>query len=65
VWWKADAAQWMLTSLVEHFWGKKWVLTIVSLSGSFWTLAGNEVKPDGTFGDTWPIYWFDPPTGPP
>jgi hypothetical protein len=40
-------------------------LTIVSLSGPFWTLAGNEVKPDGTFGDTWPIYWFDPPTGPP
>jgi len=65
VWWKAEAAQWMLDDLILHFQGKIWILNLVSLSGTFWTLGGAEVKPDGTLGPEWPIYWFDPPSGPP
>jgi len=64
-WWKADAALWMLEEVLGAMGGRTWEMGIVDLSASPWKLVAYWYTTSGTVGGSYPVFWYDPPTGPP
>lgn len=65
VWWKADAAAWMLEEVLGAMRGKNWYMAVVDLAAAPWKLVAVWYNPDGSVGGTYPVFWYTPPTGPP